>query len=75
PSTTRRGSVQLHRFAAERAADTVMLLDAFGDVLDPVTGLSSLDETVRAAAGLTRAYLRTHDRVGVVSTGGTTRWL
>jgi uncharacterized protein (DUF58 family) len=75
PSTTRRGSVQLHRFAAERAADTVMLIDAFGDVVDPVTGVSSLDETVRAATGLARAYLRTHDRVGVVSTGGTTRWL
>ncbi|MGV9288354.1 DUF58 domain-containing protein [Streptomyces sp. NPDC003719] len=75
PSTTRRGAVQLHRFAAERAADAVMLLDAFGDVVDPVTGVSSLDETVRAAAGLARAYLRTHDRVGVVSTGGTTRWL
>ncbi|WP_369180393.1 DUF58 domain-containing protein [Streptomyces mutabilis] len=75
PSTTRRGAVQLHRFAAERAADTVMLIDAFGDVVDPVTGASSLDETVRAATGLTRAYLRTHDRVGVVSTGGTTRWL
>ncbi|GAA4963466.1 DUF58 domain-containing protein [Streptomyces heliomycini] len=75
PSTTRRGAVQLHRFAAERAADTVMLLDAFGDVVDPATGASSLDETVRAAAGLARAYLRTHDRVGVVSTGGTTRWL
>ncbi|MEV3853590.1 DUF58 domain-containing protein [Streptomyces sp. NPDC050095] len=75
PSTTRRGSVQLHRFAAERAVDTVLLLDAFGDVVDPVTGVSSLDETVRAATGLARAYLRTHDRVGVVSTGGTTRWL
>ncbi|WP_353945925.1 DUF58 domain-containing protein [Streptomyces sp. HUAS MG91] len=75
PSTTRRGTVQLHRFAAERAADTVMLIDAFGDVVDPATGLSSLDETVRAAAGLARAYLRTHDRVGVVSVGGATRWL
>ncbi|MFI7008564.1 DUF58 domain-containing protein [Streptomyces sp. NPDC050145] len=75
PSTTRRDAVQLHRFAAERAADTVLLVDAFGDVVDPRTGNSSLDETVRAAAGLARAYLRTHDRVGVVSTGGTTRWL
>ncbi|MYW21213.1 DUF58 domain-containing protein, partial [Streptomyces sp. SID2955] len=36
---------------------------------------SSLDETFRAAAGLVRAYLRTHDRVGVVSVGGRTRWL
>ncbi|MCQ4209570.1 DUF58 domain-containing protein [Streptomyces longispororuber] len=75
PSTTRRGAVHLHRFAAERAVDTVLLLDAFGDVVDPATGVSSLDETVRAAAGLARAYLRTHDRVGVVSAGGTTRWL
>ncbi|NEB75949.1 DUF58 domain-containing protein, partial [Streptomyces sp. SID14478] len=75
PSTTRRGTVQLHRFAAERAVDTVMLLDAFGDVVDPETGVSSLDETVRVAAGLARAYLKTHDRVGVVSTGGATRWL
>lgn len=75
PATTRRGSVQVHRFAAESAADTVVLLDALADVVDPVTGASSLDETFRASAGLVRAYLRTHDRVGVVSVGGTTRWL
>ncbi|KIF01197.1 hypothetical protein PL81_36890, partial [Streptomyces sp. RSD-27] len=75
PATTRRGTVQVHRFAAESAADTVVLLDALADVVDPVTGASSLDETFRAAAGLVRAYLRTHDRVGVVSVGGTTRWL
>jgi uncharacterized protein (DUF58 family) len=75
PSTTRRDEVQLHRFAAERAADTVLLVDAFGDVVDPGTEYSSLDETVRAAAGLARAYLKTHDRVGIVSVGGTTRWL
>ncbi|MET9220941.1 DUF58 domain-containing protein [Streptomyces sp. NPDC088197] len=75
PATTRRGSLQLQQFAAERAADTVVMLDGLGDVLDPVTGTSSLDETFRAAAGLVRAYLRTHDRVGVVSVGGTTRWL
>ncbi|MFJ2954533.1 DUF58 domain-containing protein [Streptomyces sp. NPDC087270] len=75
PATTRRGSLQLHQFAAERAADTVVMLDVLGDIRDPVTGLSSLDETFRAAAGLVRAYLRTHDRVGVVAVGGTTRWL
>jgi uncharacterized protein (DUF58 family) len=75
PATTRRGSLQLQQFAAERAADTVVMLDVLGDVLDPVTGTSSLDETFRAAAGLVRAYLRTHDRVGVVSVGGATRWL
>ncbi|MEW2516873.1 DUF58 domain-containing protein [Actinacidiphila alni] len=75
PATTRRGSLQLHQYAAERAADTVVLLDVLGDILDPATGTSSLDETFRAAAGLVRAYLRTHDRVGVVSVGGATRWL
>ncbi|WP_255945218.1 DUF58 domain-containing protein [Streptomyces odontomachi] len=75
PATTRRGTLQVHQFAAERTADTVVLLDALADVVDPVTGTSSLDETFRAAAGLVRAYLRTHDRVGVVSVGGATRWL
>ncbi|MFH9672267.1 DUF58 domain-containing protein [Streptomyces sp. NPDC017405] len=75
PATTRRGTLQVHQFAAERTADTVVLLDVLADVVDPVTGTSSLDETFRAAAGLVRAYLRTHDRVGVVSVGGTTRWL
>ncbi|WP_441248498.1 DUF58 domain-containing protein [Kitasatospora sp. McL0602] len=75
PSTTRRGSVQLTQFAAERAADTVVLIDAFGDYVDHATGRSSLDETLRTAAGVARAYLRSHDRVGVVSIGGVTRWL
>ncbi|MDH6579139.1 DUF58 domain-containing protein [Kitasatospora sp. MAP5-34] len=75
PSSTRRGSIQINQFAAERAADTVVLIDALVDYVHPATGASSLDETLRAAAGITRAYLRSHDRVGVVSIGGTTRWL
>ena len=75
PATTRRGALQVHQFAAERTADTVVLLDVLADVVDPATGASSLDETFRAAAGLVRAYLRAHDRVGVVSVGGATRWL
>lgn len=75
PATTRRGTLQVHQFAAERTADTVVLLDVLTDVVDPVTGASSLDEAFRAAAGLVRGYLRTHDRVGVVSVGGATRWL
>ncbi|MFD7079974.1 DUF58 domain-containing protein [Streptomyces sp. NPDC059918] len=75
PATTRRGILQVHQFAAERTADTVVLLDVLADVVDPVTATSSLDETFRAAAGLVRSYLRTHDRAGVVAVGGTTRWL
>jgi uncharacterized protein (DUF58 family) len=75
PSTTRRGEIQISQFAAERAADTVVLLDAFGDVRDPATGRSTLDDSVRAAAGIARTYLHSHDRVGVVSVGGRLRWL
>ncbi|MFI6846567.1 DUF58 domain-containing protein [Kitasatospora sp. NBC_00085] len=75
PSTTRRDAVQINQFAAERAADAVVLLDALADFRDAATGLSSLDETLRAAGGLTRAYLRRHDRVGLIAVGGTLRWL
>jgi uncharacterized protein (DUF58 family) len=75
PSTTRRGEIQITQYAAERAADAVVLLDAFGDLRDPATGRSTLDDSVRAAAGITRAYLRSHDRVGMVSIGGKLRWL
>ncbi|MEZ0093788.1 DUF58 domain-containing protein [Streptacidiphilus sp. EB129] len=75
PSTTRRGSIQINQFAAERTADAVILLDAFSDVADPLTGASSLDSSLRVAAGLVRTYLRSHDRVGIVSVGGKLYWL
>ncbi|MFF2040959.1 DUF58 domain-containing protein [Kitasatospora sp. NPDC058170] len=75
PSTTRRDAVQINQFAAERASDAVVLLDTLGDFRDAATGLSSLDETLRAATGLTRAYLRRHDRIGLVAVGGQLRWL
>lgn len=74
PSTTRRGTVQISEFSAEQATDAVVLLDAFGDVVDKHGG-STLDASVRVAAGITRAYLRSHDRVGIVSLGGRLRWL
>ncbi|MFD0273989.1 DUF58 domain-containing protein [Kitasatospora sp. NPDC127111] len=75
PSTTRRDAVQINQFAAERAADAVVLLDTLADFRDAATGLSSLDETLRAAGGLTRAYLHRHDRVGLIAVGGRLRWL
>lgn len=74
-ATTRRGSIQISQFAAEQATDAVVLLDAFGDVVSAVDGHSTLDDSVRAAAGIARAYLRSHDRVGIVSLGGKLRWL
>ncbi|MBR7826408.1 DUF58 domain-containing protein [Actinospica sp. MGRD01-02] len=73
-ATTRRGSVQISEFAAEQATDAVVLLDAFGDVVGAHGG-STLDDSVRVAAGIARAYLRSHDRVGIVSLGGRLRWL
>ncbi|HTJ68399.1 MAG TPA: DUF58 domain-containing protein [Actinospica sp.] len=73
-ATTRRGSVQIGEFAAEQATDAVVLLDAFGDVVGTHGG-STLDDSVRVAAGIARAYLRSHDRVGIVSLGGRLRWL
>ncbi|MFJ9455414.1 DUF58 domain-containing protein [Kitasatospora sp. NPDC101447] len=75
PSTTRRDAVQINQFAAERAADAVVLLDTLADYIDATTGLRSLDETLRAATGLTRAYLRRHDRIGLVAVGGRLRLL
>ncbi|MFF0413037.1 DUF58 domain-containing protein [Kitasatospora sp. NPDC004745] len=75
PSTTRRDAVQINQFAAERAADAVVLLDTLADFHDATTGLRSLDETLRAATGLTRAYLRRHDRIGLVAVGGQLRRL
>ncbi|SDS66295.1 Uncharacterized conserved protein, DUF58 family, contains vWF domain [Streptomyces sp. TLI_053] len=75
PSTTRRDAVQINQFAAERATDAVVLLDTLADFRDAATGRSSLDETLRAATGLTRAYLRRHDRVGLIAVGGKLRWL
>lgn len=74
-ATTRRGSMQLSQFSAERATDAVVLIDAFADLIDPATGRSTLDGTVRAACGIAQAYLRSHDRVGLVSLGGRMRWL
>ncbi|MEU6971066.1 DUF58 domain-containing protein [Kitasatospora aureofaciens] len=75
PSTTRRDAVQINQFAAERAVDAVVLLDTLADYHDTATGRRSLDETLRAATGLTRAYLRRHDRIGLVAVGGHLRHL
>ena len=75
PATIRRGSVQVHQFAAERAADTVVLLDVLADVVAPVTARPRSTRPSGPPPGLLRACLRSHDRGGVVSVGGTTHWL
>ena len=63
----------VRQYADERSVDLALLLDVGVDAGEP--GRSSLDLTVRAATGLANSYLRLHDRVGVVTIGGWTRWL
>jgi uncharacterized protein (DUF58 family) len=71
--TSRRRQPFSNQRAALRAADLVVLVDAFSDVGPP--GDTTLDAAVRGAAGLATAYLRTGDRVGVVVLGGVLKWL
>ena len=71
--TSRLGQPYVNQRAALRAADLVIMIDAFSDVGPP--GDTTLDLAVRGAAGLATAYLRTGDRVGVVVLGGVLNWL
>ncbi|HEY2552195.1 MAG TPA: DUF58 domain-containing protein [Streptosporangiaceae bacterium] len=73
PATTRRGSLQLNTFSAERAQNVVLIVDASTDVGEP--GASSLDLAVRAAAGIARCYLTARDRIGLVIYGGHPAWV
>jgi len=73
PATTRRGTLQLNTFAAERAQVTVILLDVSTDV--GTAGQSTADVAVRAAAGTAAAYLAARDRVGLISFGRQVRWI
>lgn len=71
--SSRRGQLHVNQFAAERAIDLVLAIDAFSDVGEQ--GETSLDISLRGVVGLANAYLRQHDRVGVVAIGGILRWL
>jgi uncharacterized protein (DUF58 family) len=69
----RRGQLHVNQRAAARAADLVMMIDAFG-AAGPVAD-RSLDVAVHGAAALATAYLRVSDRTGIVVLGGALRWL
>jgi uncharacterized protein (DUF58 family) len=71
--TSRRGRLHVNQRAAERAADLVVMIDAFSHAGPP--GGSTLDLAVHGAAALATAYLRIGDRVGAVTLGGMLRWL
>lgn len=69
PATARRGRLHVTRYAVERAADVVVVVDATTEVM------GTLDVAVRGAAGVAQTYLAAGDRVGVVALGGMLRWL
>ena len=73
PATTRRGTLQLNTFAAERAQAVVVLMDVSADI--GVPGRTSSDLAVRAASGTALAYLSVRDRVGLISFGKGVRWV
>jgi uncharacterized protein (DUF58 family) len=72
-TSARHGDLFVRQYAAERAFDLVLVLDTAGDPGPP--GRSVLDLTVRAASGLAQSYLRSHDRVGLLTFGGPLHWL
>ena len=69
----RRGQLHVNQRAAARAADLVVMIDAFGDS-GPVSE-RAVDTAVHGAAALVTAYLRVSDRAGLVVLGGMLRWL
>jgi uncharacterized protein (DUF58 family) len=70
--SARTGQLHVNEFFAERSATVILLLDSFSEVGGRPN--SSLDHCLRAAAGLAMAYLRHHDRVGLMEFGGLLRW-
>jgi hypothetical protein len=72
PVSLRTRHLHVNKFYVERSAEVILLLDAFSEI--GARPDSSLDHCVRAAAGLAMAYLRHHDRVGLLLFGGWVRW-
>jgi uncharacterized protein (DUF58 family) len=73
PATTRRGTIHLSTFAAERVQNVVVIADATADVGEP--GSSSLDLVVRGATGVMTRYLENRDRVGLIIYASRLNWV
>jgi uncharacterized protein (DUF58 family) len=74
PATTRRGGrLQVNTFAAERSQDVLLLVDASSDAGE--RGSTPLDLGLRGAVAAAKAYLRSSDRVGLITYQGGIRWL
>lgn len=66
-ASARRGSLVVSERNPDRNTDVVLLIDTFSE--------RGLGETVRIASSLADAYLRRHDRVGLVGFGGVLSWV
>jgi len=72
-ASARRGELWVNQHHPERNADVVVFLDSFSEARRGPE--STLDQSVRAAAGLLAGYVGLRDRVGFVGFGGIVRWL
>ena len=72
PVSLRMRQLHINQFHVERSADVILLVDTFINIGQRPH--STLDFTLRAAAGLAGAYLRETDRVGLIEVGPWLRW-
>ena len=72
-ASARTGELVVNDLHPERNAAVVLLVDTFADVGSARIG--PLDRSVRAAVALADRYLARRDRVGLMTLGGTFRWL
>ena len=72
-ATTRRGTLHLTTFAAERTMNVVVIADCSADVGEP--GHSTLDLVQRGAAGTMATYLASRDRVGLIRFSSQLSWI
>jgi uncharacterized protein (DUF58 family) len=72
-ASARRAELWVNEQHHERNSDVVLFLDSFAEARRGIHG--TIEPAVRAAAALASRYLRRRDRVGLVSFGGTIRWL
>jgi uncharacterized protein (DUF58 family) len=72
-ASARLGELVVNELHPERNTAVVLLLDTYADVGSLRAG--PLDQSVRAAAALAARYLARRDRVGLMTLGGTLRWL
>jgi uncharacterized protein (DUF58 family) len=71
--TSRSGELHVNLSHPERDSDVVLFLDTFSDT--QLQDKTTLDLAVRGASAVAEHHLRHNDRVGLVSFGGSLRWL